>query len=227
MKSTWDRIDAELKRRAKTWAWLGRQIDASDQAMHNWKRRGVPPKEHAAIANALQWSVDQLLAEKVPGPSKDPLVSGVARDMSHGRRYALSTSRVEVPVTMTIRPTAAGEIDVESEQPGGTVESPAAGPRAFALRIAGDALYPALRHGMFVVCDPDAECTPGEPVLLEHADGMRQIRELVFDRGGEVTTISLVGGHRDTVARSKLRDMVAIVGTVYPSRWRGAPPAAE
>lgn len=63
MADLWTRIDDELRRRRRKWAWLGRAVNATDQAMHNWKTRGIPARQHKPIADALGWSVDQLLDE--------------------------------------------------------------------------------------------------------------------------------------------------------------------
>lgn len=70
----WHTIDRELARRKdarlspSSWSALGKVIGASVQATTNWKTRGVPPKEHPAIAAALGWSVDQLLGTSEPAP---------------------------------------------------------------------------------------------------------------------------------------------------------------
>ena len=49
----WSDIDRELTSTGRTWAWLGRKIEVSDQVLHNWRSRGVPSKRYAAIAAAL------------------------------------------------------------------------------------------------------------------------------------------------------------------------------
>jgi phage repressor protein C with HTH and peptisase S24 domain len=111
---------------------------------------------------------------------------------------------------------------VEEISETGAVDASHAGVGAYALRISGDALYPAMKHGMFAIVDPSAPCVPGEPVLIELVGGELQIRELVFDRADEVTTLSLLGGHRETIARAKVGRMSAITEVVFPSRWRSA-----
>jgi hypothetical protein len=86
----WTRIDGELARRHKTWAWLGRAIDASDQVMTNWKlRKRVPPSRFVEIGRALGWSVEQLVGEEprsVSEPEADYGVSRAADGDSHGGR---------------------------------------------------------------------------------------------------------------------------------------------
>jgi hypothetical protein len=72
----WTRIDGELVRRHKTWAWLGRAIGASDQTMTNWKlRKKVPPGRYVDLARALGWSVEQLVGEDPTGSVNEPPVA--------------------------------------------------------------------------------------------------------------------------------------------------------
>lgn len=92
MPSVWDRIDAELARRGQPWAWLGRVIEATDQTLHNWKSRGVPPSRHKAIADALGWTVDAMLSDDwMPahhpkeGPGLGAPGSGVAHPLSEAK----------------------------------------------------------------------------------------------------------------------------------------------
>lgn len=63
----WHRLDQELAARRDrhhlpgTWADLARALETSEQRINNWKRRGVPPAQYAAIATVLGWSVDRLI----------------------------------------------------------------------------------------------------------------------------------------------------------------------
>jgi hypothetical protein len=67
MDTVWHAVDRELERRKSvgeapgTWAALARDIGESQQTVNNWKRRGIPPRQHAAIAQSLGWSTDELL----------------------------------------------------------------------------------------------------------------------------------------------------------------------
>lgn len=58
MDEVWSRIDRELERRKKTWAWLYATLGYDRQRVNNWRRRGVPPKEYQFVADALGCSVD-------------------------------------------------------------------------------------------------------------------------------------------------------------------------
>lgn len=61
MDPIWQRIDSELRARGKGWPWLTRELGYSVGRVGNWKSRGIPAAEHAAIAAALGESTDWLL----------------------------------------------------------------------------------------------------------------------------------------------------------------------
>lgn len=61
MDVVWHQVDKELERRSKTWAWFARQLGETDQVVNNWKRRGVPARQHAAVAQVLGWPMERLL----------------------------------------------------------------------------------------------------------------------------------------------------------------------
>lgn len=74
MESADDPLMAYVLELASKKGWnqdeFARQIGVSDrQTVNNWKRRGVPPKNHSRIAKALDMTVEQLLArEPIKGP---------------------------------------------------------------------------------------------------------------------------------------------------------------
>lgn len=62
----WQRVDARLQQRRKSWAWLGEQLGLTSGRMGNWNRRGIPASLHVQIAAALDESVDWLLGLAPP-----------------------------------------------------------------------------------------------------------------------------------------------------------------
>lgn len=91
---------------------------------------------------------------------------------------------------------------------------------AFALRVKGDSMHPAIRHGHFVVVAPNSACTPGEYVVIERSDGRKMVKELVYERIDEVVIESVNGNHRRTIEKSEIEKMCPVVAVVPPSRWR-------
>ena len=73
MNTVWTTIDQELTRRDMTWAKLGREIGATDQAMNNWSRRKVPAHWHSKIARTFGWTIEQLIGVVEPSPMHSTL----------------------------------------------------------------------------------------------------------------------------------------------------------
>ncbi|ENS4007721.1 helix-turn-helix domain-containing protein, partial [Acinetobacter baumannii] len=48
----------------------------------------------------------------------------------------------------------------------GYVPTHSAGPRAYGIKGTGDSMFPAIRNGWYVVCDPDADLVPNEFVQV-------------------------------------------------------------
>jgi hypothetical protein len=63
----WHRVDRELALRRDrhtlpgTWSDVARALDTTEQRVNNWKRRGVPSAQYAALAAVLGWTVDHLI----------------------------------------------------------------------------------------------------------------------------------------------------------------------
>jgi hypothetical protein len=71
VENVWRRIEVELATRkdaaSRPEAWLAAKLKLKIQVVHNWKSRGVPPRRHKAIADALGWPVGRLLGVE-PAP---------------------------------------------------------------------------------------------------------------------------------------------------------------
>jgi len=224
MDSVCELIDRELKARYPLgggWAWLARSLelgDTGDQVVNNWKRRGVPAARYATIADALGWSAD-VLTLKIPPPKW------------RGRKNSL-TSLPEFSyagaITNSLRLTVLGEVKLNDDGSYTEIETATAGyvehfsddKNAYGIRVRGDALHPAIKHGQVVVVEPKGALVAGESVLVALADGRRFIKELVTERADSITLISLIGGERMTVQRNDVECIHAVAAVVSASKWR-------
>lgn len=206
---------------------LGRRMDQSPQTITNWKTRGVSERGAIAAERIFGCPAAWVLTGAGAPPNwtheqhapEGGATRVVAHQASQPGQYATISRPTRVPVLHQGRPTSAGELQMITHQPAGTVEAAGVSTEAFAIRIEGDELFPALRHGMFVICDPAAPCVPGEWVLLELANGTMHVRELLFGQAEDITTVGVLGGQRRTTPRAEVRRVTAIVGTAFASRW--------
>lgn len=131
----------------------------------------------------------------------------------------------QVPVVGTARLGDNGYYD-ELQHPAGhgdgTIDSYSADRNAYALRVRGDSMHPAIRHGSFVVVEPNGTCVPGEYVVIALTDGRKMVKELVIERAAEIVVESVNGNHRITIDRSEIERMHPVAAVVAASKWRPA-----
>lgn len=168
------------------------------------------------VANAADWTDPQT----ANAGGTTPLV---AHEMSQPKAYAFPiTTTARVPVIGTLEMGESDDLHLKAGADGrpiGSVAAYSASPKAYAVRVVGDALYPVARHGACVVVEPGGECVPGELVLLELTDGGFQVRELVASRPDSITVLPVAGGARVTMQRDVVRAMEPVASVVAASKF--------
>jgi phage repressor protein C with HTH and peptisase S24 domain len=102
----------------------------------------------------------------------------------------------------------------------GYVPTHTAGERSYAIKGTGDSMYPAIRNGWYVVCDPDAELTPSEFVQVCLKDGRCTIKELIGIHNNVLNLLAVNGGERLTFDMEDVESITAITDIVPPSQHR-------
>lgn len=102
----------------------------------------------------------------------------------------------------------------------GYVPTHTAGSRAYAVKGTGDSMFPAIRNGWYVVCDPDAELVPTEFVQVCLKDGRCTIKEFVGINGGVLSLLAVNGGERLSFDMNEVESITAITDIVPPSQHR-------
>ena len=90
------------------------------------------------------------------------------------------------------------------------------------VRVKGDSMHPAIRHGWLVVVEPNGRCVIGEYVALQLRCGRKMVKELVIERHDEVVVESVNGNQRRTIDRADIESMCPVGAIVLPSKWRAA-----
>lgn len=100
----------------------------------------------------------------------------------------------------------------------GTVDYPTADPYAYALRVRGDSMHPRYRAGEFIVVEPSIEAMPGDDVVVALHDGRKLLKELNWERDGEVQLLS-VNNHFGplTLPRTDIQFIQLVAGRVRRS----------
>lgn len=102
----------------------------------------------------------------------------------------------------------------------GYFEHPSEDPDAYALRVKGDSMFPAIRSGWFVVVEPSEQPQVGEYVLVRMTDGRSTVKELLWHRNGEYALLAVASGERLTLAENDVIDVHPIAAVLPPSKHR-------
>ncbi|MDM9612465.1 S24 family peptidase [Pseudomonas guariconensis] len=90
---------------------------------------------------------------------------------------------------------------------------------AYALRLKGDSMAPAIRNGWVAVCEPNHRLVPGEYVMVTTTDGQSMVKELLFESEDGVSVMSVNSAYeRRTIAWADI-DKIHYVGAILgPSK---------
>ncbi|MFP0389258.1 S24 family peptidase [Acinetobacter nosocomialis] len=102
----------------------------------------------------------------------------------------------------------------------GYIPTHTAGAKAYGVKGTGDSMFPAIRNGWYVVCDPDAELVPTEFVQVCLKDGRCTIKEFVGINGGVLSLLAVNGGERLSFDMDEVESITAITDIVPPSQHR-------
>lgn len=197
MDIVWHCVDRELTRRNKKWAWLAREIGATDQVVNNWSRRGVPARQYAAIALALDWPIEVLFGAMPPGSvgahtlPKTPK----AHSVSHPQQI------------VTLRTLTKDE----------WMSVPAALLDNFQITITEDALGEPYEVGGTMRFSCSRAPAPRKPVLIEDRHGNRFVRLYVVGRGSNWLATAATSGYETLESeRDGLRVLAVSTGYSWP-----------
>lgn len=98
---------------------------------------------------------------------------------------------------------------------------PTTDPDAYGLRCNGDSMRPRVKHGEFVIIEPNREVTNGDEVLVVSQDGRVMIKELAYVRDGIVTLTSVNERHGNLrIPCEQIERLQYVSGILKSSAWR-------
>jgi len=98
----------------------------------------------------------------------------------------------------------------------GVVDVPSRDPGAYALRLRGDSMAPAIRSGWIAVCEPNHSWVPGEYVMIRLVDGESMVKELLYANDTEVSVMSVNDAFgRRTIPVEQI-ETIHYVGAILP-----------
>lgn len=102
----------------------------------------------------------------------------------------------------------------------GYVEHHTRDPGAYVLRVKGDSMYPAIRNGWYVVVEPSMALCGGVYVAISMRDGMKMVKELLYETADEYVLESVNGGERMTISRHDVQSIAGVAAVVAPGKHR-------
>lgn len=200
---------------------LARELGVDPQHVTNWKARGMPAERHAAMAQVLGISVDQLLGLKPLTPN----VGGGSLNEPPGRygvasQGAQSTGRLQV--SEVVRAQSGGQlvaIDASDDAPRGFVDIHQSHGDLLALRVRGDGLSPAIEDGEILIIDLAARPQAGERVLVRLTSGDRLCKRLLFERNDAISVADLGTKQISTLALADVQSMHPVSAVYSAHRW--------
>lgn len=102
----------------------------------------------------------------------------------------------------------------------GYIPTHSGGEKAYGIKGTGDSMYPAIRNGWYVVCDPDAEPTPSEFVQVCLKDGRCTIKEFIGIHNNVLNLLAVNGSERITFDMDEVESITAITDIIPPSQHK-------
>lgn len=112
---------------------------------------------------------------------------------------------------------------ISLDNSGGWVETYSKDDDAYALRLRGDSMAPAIRSGWVAVCEPNHRLVPGEYVMVTTTDGQSMVKELLFqnEEGVSLMSINAAYGDRRMVAWTEIETIHYVGAILGPSKVLG------
>lgn len=94
---------------------------------------------------------------------------------------------------------------------------------AYALRLKGDSMAPAIRSGWIAVCEPNHRLVPGEYVMVTTTDGQSMVKELLFENeeGVNLASVNSAYGERRVIAWADIEKIHYVGNILAPSKVLG------
>lgn len=211
--------------------WHQRFRDVLDESEYNQKTLAEAMKRNGA--DVTRGTINNWYKDRTQEPGYQNIVAacrllrvdpdwllygGPAQVKESTGRYAPTADARMVPVVGTAQLGEDGYWSELGYPPGNGDEGVRAltdDPNAYALKVRGDSMEPAIREGWYVVIEPNRSTTPGEYVLVQTAAGQSMVKELLWRRGDTVALMSVNGNGRITFHMDEI-ESISPVGPIFP-----------
>lgn len=220
-----DRLTQRLKETGLTQSELAKRINVSRTTITFWKTgvNKLSGENLMALAKALRCSAHWLATgEGAPVPEglsldKPWLDMADASNVEQGPPI-VSPYRA-IPIVGTAQMGAEGYW-YALEEADGTVDAYSRDASAYALRLKGDSMEPAIHSGWVAVIEPDRDYFPGEYVMVRTTEGESMLKRLLYCNEAEVSLLSVNGHAIRNIPTEQIEHIHSVGAIVPPSRAR-------
>lgn len=192
---------------------IAARCGVANSAVTQWlsgESKSLKPENLFALAKATGFSAQWLAVEEGPeliesnveagppitSPYRAIKIVGTAQMGSEGYWYALDD----------------GE---------GYVDIPSSDPNAYALRLRGDSMEPAIHSGWLAVIEPGRSFVPGEYVMVQTVEGESMLKRLLYANDDQVSLLSVNVAHSiRNIPIEQIQHIHAVGAIVPPSKVR-------
>lgn len=187
---------------------IAKEVGVAPSSVTQWisgDSKGLKPENLYALAKATGFRAEWLGIGEGPAQYESPVEPGPEVETPFRAVKILGTAQMGSEGYWYALEAADGYVDVPSRDPG-----------AYALRLKGDSMAPAIKHGWVAVCEPNSRLVPFEYVFIRLLDGESMVKELLSVTDEEVVVESVNQAYpRRTIPMSQV-EVIHYVGTICP-----------
>lgn len=110
--------------------------------------------------------------------------------------------------------------EIEANGTEGYVEHYTNDDQAYALRVRGDSMYPAIRNGWYVVVEPSMAVSGGIYAAIALTNGRKMVKEVLYETPQEYVLQSVNGGERLSISRDEIQTIHGVSAVVAPGKHK-------
>ena len=210
-----------LLRELKGWnqSELAREMKVTPQSVQAWEAgKNVPRQQKMTrLAEVLGVSVGELMSDDAIEGEFQRITGQLESNVEQGPPI-VSPYRA-IPIVGTAQMGAEGYW-YALEEADGTVDAYSRDASAYALRLKGDSMEPAIHSGWVAVIEPDRDYFPGEYVMVRTTEGESMLKRLLYSNEAEVSLLSVNGHTIRNIPTEQIEHIHSVGAIVPPSRAR-------
>lgn len=194
---------------------LAHAINESPQTIYNWEKRGISKTGAFIVSDKYKIDLKWILSGE-----SDTKIDNVVKNVNT-IEHSITTSQIPIK--------SYGKIDQDGfyteieYKDNGFIALPTFGKNAYAIKVPDDSMYPAVRSGWYLVCDPSSTLAITEFVEVKFKNGQRIIKEFLGIVGDLLHLLSVSGNKRMTFEMNDIEEIIAITYIVPPSKYQKNP----